>query len=118
MVISEGYNPKFDLDLSFGQTYEKKLHGLLTEKGKIEVKADRMSHKTGNLVIEFESRGKPSGIETTESDYWFYWIVGLDIGIMVPILKLKELVKNARVVSGGDNGTSRMYLVPVENILK
>ncbi len=28
--------------------------------------------KTGNIAIEFESYGKPSGIDATESDYWFH----------------------------------------------
>ena len=28
--------------------------------------------KTGNIAIEYQSYGKPSGIEATESDYWFH----------------------------------------------
>lgn len=36
----------------------------------IEVKYDRMSHETGNLFIEIEYGGNPSGLMTTEADYW------------------------------------------------
>ena len=40
---------------------------------KIEVKSERdVWQKTGNIAIEYESYGKPSGINATESDYWFH----------------------------------------------
>jgi hypothetical protein len=113
---SKGYNPAFDLDLKFGEVWEHKLHDLLTEKGKVEVKTDRMAHKTGNIVIEFESRGKPSGIATTGADYWMYWIENSGIGIFIPTDKLREIVGTCRVVRGGDDNTSRMYLVPLQSI--
>ena len=35
------YNPNFDIDLEFGQVYEKKVQELLESKGKIEVKTER-----------------------------------------------------------------------------
>ena len=38
----------------------------------IEVKSDRASHKTGNVVIEDSYGGKPSGIETTKAAWWVY----------------------------------------------
>lgn len=36
----------------------------------IEVKYDPMSDKTGNYFIETECNGEPSGLSTTQSDYW------------------------------------------------
>ena len=52
----------------------------------IEVKSDRASHKTGNVVIEDSYGGKPSGIETTKAAWWvyitkcnLYWIKPEDI---------------------------------------
>jgi len=40
---------------------------------KIEVKSERdIWQKSGNIAIEYESYGKPSGIKATESDYWFH----------------------------------------------
>ena len=40
---------------------------------KIEVKSERdIWQKTGNIAIEYECYGKPSGISSTEADYWFH----------------------------------------------
>jgi hypothetical protein len=36
----------------------------------IEVKKDFKSAYTGNIVFEYVSHSKPSGIEATKSDYW------------------------------------------------
>ena len=38
----------------------------------IEVKADTMSHETGNLFIEISLGGKPSGLMVTLATYWAY----------------------------------------------
>ena len=59
---------KFDLDLKYGLVKEKIVADMLQDK-KIEVKSERgMWLKTGNIAIEYESYGKPSGIAATESD--------------------------------------------------
>ena len=58
---------KFDLDLQYGQVKEKIIADMLQDK-KIEVKSERgMWLKTGNIAIEFESYGKPSGIAAAGS---------------------------------------------------
>ena len=57
--------PHFDKDLKFGQQYENEFQEAV--EGKIECKTDRLCQKTGNVYIETESRGKPSGINTTQS---------------------------------------------------
>jgi hypothetical protein len=108
----------FDMDLEFGHTYEDKLRELFQNKGKIEVKADRMAHETGNITIEFECRNKPSGISTTEADYWFYWIAEKDTGIMIEVSRLKEICKGKKVVDGGDDKAAKMYLIPLEEMIR
>jgi hypothetical protein len=35
-----------------------------------EVKTDSYAYNTGNLFVEFKSRGKDSGLEVTEADWW------------------------------------------------
>ena len=51
---------------------EQQVADMLQDK-KIEVKSERdVWQKTGNIAIEYESYGKPSGINATESDYWFH----------------------------------------------
>lgn len=49
---------------------------------KIEVKTDSWekdySDCTGNLVLEVEDRGKPSGISTSEADFYVWYLPYLD----------------------------------------
>lgn len=42
----------------------------------IEVKHDRMIAKTGNVALEYECNGKPSGIKASTATYWVYVIKG------------------------------------------
>ena len=77
-----------------------------------EVKTDLMCGQTGNTVVEYESRGKLSGISTTEADFWIY---KFDDGFyQIPTKKLKEVIKEQlyfREVNGGDRGSNtKMYL--------
>ena len=59
---------KFDIDLEYGKVREKQVADMLQDK-KIEVKSERgMWQNTGNIAIEYESYGKPSGINATEAD--------------------------------------------------
>ena len=63
---------KFDIDLEYGKVREQFVADMLQNK-KIEVKSERDKwQKTGNIAIEYESYGKPSGINETEADYWFH----------------------------------------------
>jgi len=78
--------------------------------------------KTGNIAIEYECYGKPSGINATESDYWFH---NLCIGsetfatIVFDTASLKRIIDNLdnkRVVSGGDHNASKMYLLNLQKL--
>lgn len=113
---------KFDIDLSYGKVREKRVVDMLQDK-KIEVKSERdMWARTGNIAIEYESYGKPSGISATESDYWFH---NLCIGdntfatLVFDVPSLKRIINNLdekRTVSGGDNSASKMYLVSLQKL--
>jgi len=60
---------KFDIDLQYGKVREQLVADMLQDK-KIEVKSERdVWQRTGNIAIEYECYGKPSGINATESDY-------------------------------------------------
>ena len=111
---------KFTKDLSYGKKHEKLVMKSLEN---FELKTDRMAHKTGNVYVEFKSRGKPSGIKTSKSDTWIFKIVSNGdrhlFSIQIPLTRLKKLVsKDYRVVPGGDNLTSRGYLVPITDLIK
>lgn len=113
---------KFDIDLAYGQMHEDQIIEMLQDK-KIEVKTERgMWTKTGNIAIEFESYGKPSGINATESDYWFHRLAVDDevfctLVFDVPTLKkIVEKLDYHKVVKGGDNYASKMFLVNLSKL--
>ena len=61
---------KFDVDLEFGEKFEKSVAKILT-LGKVEIKTERDTWKrTGNIAIELSSRVKLSGLNTTQADWW------------------------------------------------
>ena len=118
-------NNKFDIDLEFGEKFEKSLAKILSV-GKVEVKTERdMWKKTGNVAIELASRGKLSGLNTTKADWWAQ-VLTIDSDIegilMFPVEKLKKIVKKSvvkgkgRMVMGGDDKTSEIALVPLEDL--
>lgn len=113
---------KFDIDLAYGEVREQAIADMLQNK-KVEVKSERgMWIKTGNIAIEYESYGKPSGIEATESDYWFHNLcVGDDIYATLvfeteQLKKIIEVIPSKKSVSGGDHNASRMWLLPLRNL--
>ena len=88
-----------------------------------EVKADRLTYKTNNIAIEYECSKKDSGISTTKSDFYAYFIIkpndNYDLYI-IPTEDIKTFIKEnkfIRIVNGGDNYNSKMYLFNV-NIFK
>ena len=110
---------KFSKDLSYGKKHEKLV---MKSMENFELKTDRMAHKTGNVYVEFQSRGKDSGIRSSKSDTWIFKIVSTGdrhmFSIHIPLSRLKRLVsKDYRVVPGGDNLTSRGYLVPLTDLI-
>ena len=116
---------RFDIDLKFGKIYEDVLSKILTDKT-IEVKSEREIWKTtGNIAIEYMSRGKLSGIATTEADWWAHLLIdGDNIHgiIMLPVPELKSKIKKmkklgiAQEKAGGDDDTSRLVLLPITQI--
>lgn len=113
---------KFDLDLEYGQVREDEVADMLQGK-KIEVKSERdVWQRTGNIAIEYQSWGKPSGIAATEADYWFHNLcIGEDIyaTLVFRVDILKKIIDNldkVKSVSGGDANASRMYLLNLQKI--
>lgn len=118
------YSNDFKYDLKVGQVGEQMLAKILTD-AKIEVKRDSWICKSGNIAIEFESRGKPSGISTTQADWWCFIVSGkIDDKVMVLIEtnKLKEIARkyylDGCIKKMGDNNTSISILIPYGEIIK
>jgi hypothetical protein len=132
-------NYNFDVDLPIAEKTEKQVcefleqHGKLkflgdcktnaydlkmqTDKGNIitiEVKEDFTCQRTGNVGVEFECRGKPSGIEVSKADLYLYKVHEPDGNKRLYVIKtskLKEMIRDEkyfRIVSGGDPGSNSM----------
>ena len=117
------YSSSFTHDLNFGEKAEEWLNILFKDGKLIEVKSDRLIHKTGNLFIEYRSRDKPSGLATTTANYWIYRMDMLDTAIILPTNLLKKVCRvyyknNEFKIKGGDNNTSDGLLIPLIRLLK
>ena len=113
---------KFDIDLAYGKVREDMIKDMLQDK-KIEVKSERdVWKRTGNIAIEYECYGKPSGINATEADYWFHNLcVGEDIyaTLIFKTENLKKIIDSLErkvSVNGGDHNASRMYLISLQKL--
>jgi hypothetical protein len=89
----------------------------------IEVKEDFTCQRTGNVGVEYECRGKPSGISVSKADLYLYKVhqPNLRKGLyVISTKKLKKMIDDGlyhRVVNGGDPGSNSMnYLFTLEVI--
>jgi hypothetical protein len=98
---------------------------LMTDKRgnekKIEVKKDCQTGK-GNIIFEFSSYGKPSGIKTSQSDFWVYVFPLLEEIWFIKTPQLKKIIEVYNPeklpespdtwtwVNGGDGQNSKCYL--------
>lgn len=112
------YNNDFKYDLKVGQIKEKELADILENKT-IEVKNDLKATTTNNVFVEYFSRGKLSGVSTSEAD--FYCFAFGDTYHIIKTSKLKEICRKYlntnRDVFGGDNNTSVGILLPINELL-
>ena len=120
-------NSDFDIDLQFGEIFEKSLALILQDKT-IEVKTERDKWKeTGNIAIEIYNHNKKakSGLSVTKANYWAtilvdnYKIHSIHI---LPVTHLKERVKDivrnggGKIIMGGDFKCSEIALLPIKEI--
>ena len=116
------HNADFRYDLKWGQIGENTVAEIVSGD-KTEVKSERdIWTKTGNHFVETESRGKPSGICTTQAKYWsvnFFHKDNVCYNVTVTVNDLKEIVLKykSKKVKGGDNNTSWGILVPIRALI-
>lgn len=112
------FNSDFRYDLQVGQIYEKQFSELLGSK--IEIKRDFKCLETGNIYVEYESRGKRSGISTSEAEYWCYWLSDYHC-VFIKTETLKDLcrkyINTNRDKRGGDSNTSKGILLPLNDFI-
>lgn len=110
-IIRERYNAVI---LEYGRTNAYDIKARINDKiFTFEIKEDFTCRKTGNVGVEYECRGKPSGIEVSKADFYIYKIHTAK-GIEVYIFKtqaIKDMIKRVdykRIVNGGDVGSNSM----------
>ena len=111
------YNNNFKYDLKVSQVKEEAL-GEIFNSAKIELKYDLKAHQTGNVYVEYISRGKPSGISTSEADYYCFCIKNTFHLIESKELKEKcrKYLGTSRDKKGGDSNTSMGILLPIDEL--
>jgi hypothetical protein len=120
---------KFDLQLNGAFAAERRLAEIFAygKLEKIELKTETWQwEQTGNICIEYRQNGEPSGIASTEADYWVHELRrdGETLCyLMFPIERLKMLARRAYAdghyhEGGGDGGRFCNVLVPLREILK
>jgi hypothetical protein len=87
---------------------------------KVEFKAEKLIAKYGNICIEYRSRDKPSGIMTTEADYYIIMSI-VDDSVQelwkVPTGTLRNMIDAKsyhRDTKGGDGWANQMFLFKKE----
>ena len=104
-------------------------HDLIVEKDgtqlKYEIKTDIFcfpQFDTGNMFIEFECRGKKSGIEVTTADWFVMYYKYLKEIWYIKTDELKKLINDNQFFetefSGDQNSNTRGYLIPREEYKK
>ena len=115
-------NKKFDIDLKYGQLREKQIHDIFSNK-KIEVKTERdWWYKTGNIALEYECNGQPSGVNATESDYWIQILAKGNKNhcmLVFEVPRLKKIINKYKATHTrmvGDGGRSKCVILPIKKL--
>ena len=115
-------NKKFDIDLKYGHVREKQVSNIFANK-KIEIKTERdWWEKTGNIALEYECNGKPSGISSTQSDYWIHILAKGNKNhcmLVFEVSRLKKIInkyKDTHTRMVGDGGRSKCVILPIKKL--
>ena len=125
------HNNDFKYDLKLGQEGESIMARLLADTT-VEVKTDWIAARTGNVYIEYQSRGKASGLAITQARFWAYIILkentprdSFNVDAIQDILffkveKIKDVCRNWLKTNppkkGGDSNTSLGCLIPIKDL--
>lgn len=114
--IVESLEKKYGAEIEINQNADYDL--LVKQKERqftIEIKEDFMVAKTNNLAIEYECRGKPSGISVSKADYYLFKC-NFEEPIYL-ILKTEDIINSINkkeykkdVIGGDKNSNTKMYL--------
>ena len=118
-LTDEGYEV---IELNNDYRYDIKVKLKTGDIVLLEVKEDFMCKRTGNVAVEFQCRGKPSGIARSHADYYVYKVHGPDSVDLLSISKekLRNLIDTEQydaIKVGGDSGSeTKMYLFNIHTV--
>lgn len=102
LFIDECHTNEYDLKMSYNN-----------KEYTYEIKTDVYKKNTGNLVIEFESRNKPSGINVTRADFFVTYFPFLGEIWNISSNSLKMLINDIKPKvfehSGDQNSNTKLY---------
>ena len=125
MIEDFQLNNNFSHDLKIQKIRERAIAEMLANEP-IEVKTEMGKwKKTGNIAIEVEWNGKPSGLYKTESTLWWHTLE-IDghpiLHLVFPVQLLKFIItkmqKNGTLkeIMGGDYKLSKIFLLPLSEL--
>jgi len=87
----------------------------------VEVKYDPMSCETGNIVVEIEMYGKPSGLMASTADYWVFY--DGEMFVIMPIKNIFKCIFDCKLqyvefVGNGDTRSKKAFLVDKNTLFK
>jgi hypothetical protein len=87
----------------------------------VEVKYDPMSCETGNIVVEIEMYGKPSGLMASTADYWVFY--DGEMFVVMPIKNIFKCIFDCKLqyvefVGNGDTRSKKAFLVDKNTLFK
>lgn len=108
------YKNNFEYDLQIGQTKERELGDIFNSKT-VEVKYDFKALRSRNVYVEYQNKGKPSGLSVSTADFYCFCFGETFHLIHTNILKDKcrKYLGTRRDKFGGDNNTSKGILLPI-----
>lgn len=133
MSISDGYEPRWDIDLDRGEAAQSFAFGVLEhiqngDGRTVEVKRDDRSQETGNVYIEYECERadgwNPSGIAATEAKLWVFVLEQDQLLVAITVERLKDVcrtaLKDGRARKGGcmrGSHPTRGVILPITDLL-
>lgn len=108
--ISRNHDNRYDIIMEYkGRHYT------------FEIKTDVYPRDTGNIAVEVECRGKPSGLSVTEADFFVTYFKHYGEIWNIRTSKLRDLVKNGNFYlkeGAGDKGSNTKIFLMKKNIVK
>jgi hypothetical protein len=119
----------FEVQLKEAEKAERMLKRILSpgQGTTFELKTERLKwHDTGNLVVEYESYDRSSGIAATKADYWVHELRSREdqtlVYLMFPTPVLRKICNDLMEEGshwrrGGEKKEMEMLIVSLESLL-